>query len=109
MTHAHGLRILFLSAKAYLVFELVGILVLFLVQVNEVVRDSLLGSGIHVPTDLERVTCDVADFDMLRHRKFFHLSNPAVLGLVPCWKDRCDKYHWMIGYRTKTQWKTTTT
>lgn len=49
-------------------FKLVGILVLFLVQVDEVVCDSLFDPGIHVPADLERVARDVADFDMLRHR-----------------------------------------
>lgn len=37
------------TPKTYLVLKLVGILVLFLVEVNEVVSDSFLGFGIHLP------------------------------------------------------------
>lgn len=62
--------------------ELVGILVLFLVKVNKVVCDALLGPGIHVPTDLEGVTGDVADFNVLRNRELLHLCNATVLGLI---------------------------
>lgn len=75
---------------AHLVFELVGVLVLFLVQVDEVVCDSFFDPGVHVPADLEGVTRDVADFDVLRHREFFHLGYPAVLGLVPCRREGHD-------------------
>ena len=63
----------------YLVFELVGVLVLFLVEVDEVVSDTLLDSGLHVPANLEGVTCDVADLDVLRDRKLLHLYDAAAL------------------------------
>lgn len=63
----------------YLVFELVGVLVLFLVEVDEVVSDALLDPGLHVPANLEGVTCDVADLDVLRDRKLLHLYDAAVL------------------------------
>lgn len=66
----------------YLVLELVGILVLFLVKVNKVVCDALLGPGIHVPADLEGVTSDVADFNVLRNRELLHLCDTTVLGLI---------------------------
>lgn len=52
--------------------ELVGVLVLLLVQVDEVVRDALLAARLHVPADLEGVAGDVADLDALRNRKLLH-------------------------------------
>lgn len=73
-----------MCVKDYLVFELVGILVLLLIEVNEVVSDALLDTGLHVPANLERVTCDVADLDVLRDRKLLHLYDAAVLGFITC-------------------------
>ena len=62
--------------------ELVGVLVLLLVQVYEVVCDAVLDPRVHVPADLEGVTRDVADLDVLGHRQLLHLRD--VLGLAAC-------------------------
>lgn len=62
-------------------FELIGVLVLLLVEVNEIVSDALLAAGLHVPADLEGVAGDVADLDFLRNGELLH---PAVLGLTSC-------------------------
>lgn len=70
--------------KRYLVFELVWVLVLLLVQINEVVCDALLAACLHVPADLEGVTGDVADLDILRNRKLLHLGDAAILGFTAC-------------------------
>ncbi len=70
------------AVYTHLVFELVGILVFFLVEVDEVVRDAFLGPGVHIPADLKGVACDVADFYVLGNRKFLHLGNAAVQGLI---------------------------
>lgn len=48
-------------------FELVGVLVLLLVQVDEVVRDLLFGARVHVPADLKGVAGDVADPNVHGH------------------------------------------
>jgi len=66
------------------VFELVRVLVLFLVQVNEVVCDALLAARLHVPADLEGVAGDVADLDILRNRELLHLRYAAILGFTSC-------------------------
>lgn len=58
---------------SHLVFELVGVFVLLLVQVDEVVRDALLAARLHVPADLEGVAGDVADLDVLRNRELLQL------------------------------------
>ena len=63
--------------------ELVRVLVLLLVQVDEVVCDAILDLGVHVPADLEGVTRDVADLDVLGHRQLLHLRD--VLGLTAWW------------------------
>lgn len=65
-------------------FELVGVLVLLLVQVDEVVRDALLAVRLHVPADLEGVAGDVADLDVLRDGELLHLGEAAVLGFASC-------------------------
>lgn len=72
------------NRKHHLVFELVGVFVLLLVQVNEVVCDALLAARLHVPADLEGVTGDVADLDVLRDRELLHLRDAAVLGFTSC-------------------------
>jgi len=70
------------SADTHLVFELVSILVFFLVEVNEVVCDAFLGPGVHIPADFKGVACDVADFDALGNWKFLHLGNATVQGFI---------------------------
>lgn len=65
-------------------FELVRVFVLLLVQVNEVVCDALLAARLHVPADLEGITGDVADLDILRNRELLHLRDAAVLGFTSC-------------------------
>lgn len=70
--------------SCYLVLELVGVLVLLLVQVDEVVCDALLAACLHVPADLEGVAGDVTDLDVLRNRKLLHLRDAAVLGFTAC-------------------------
>lgn len=60
-------------------FELVGVFVLLLVQVNEVVRDALLAARLHVPADPEGVTGDVADLDVLRNRELLHLRDTTCI------------------------------
>lgn len=64
-------------------FELIGVLVFLLVQVNEVVCDALLAARLHVPADLEGVTGDVADLDVLWHRELL-LRKAAILGFTSC-------------------------
>lgn len=63
-------------------FELVSILVFFLVEVDEVVCDAFLGPGVRIPADLKGVACYVADFDVLGNWKFLHLGNTTVQGLI---------------------------
>lgn len=65
-------------------FELVGVFVLLLVQVNEVVSDALFAAWLHVPADFEGVAGDVADLDVLRNRKLLHLRDAAILGFSSC-------------------------
>ena len=65
-------------------FELVGVIVLLLVEVYEVVSDVVLGSTVHVPVDLEGVTGDVGDLDVLRNRKILLFHDAAVLRVVSC-------------------------
>ena len=59
-------------------FELVLLLVLLLVQVYEVVCDPLLAPCVRVPADLEGVTGDVADADLVGDRQLVQLPDPAV-------------------------------
>lgn len=66
-------------------FELVGVSVLSLVEVNEVVRDPLFASGLHVPADPEGVTGDVTDPDLPRDRQVTAIPEARVGGLRP-WK-----------------------
>lgn len=63
----------------YLVFEFVGILVFFLVEIDEVMSNAVLGFRIHVPRNLERITRDVTYFDVVWDGKLLHLCNPTVL------------------------------
>lgn len=49
-------------------FKLVGVFVFLLVEVDEVVCDPFSASAFHVPADLEGVTGDVTDTDVLRYR-----------------------------------------
>lgn len=70
--------------KRHLVFELVWVFVLLLVQVDEVVCDALLAARLHVPADLEGVTGDVADLDVLRDGELLHLRDAAILGFTAC-------------------------
>lgn len=65
-----------------LVFELVGVLVLLLVQIDEVMRDALFVAWLRVPADLEGVAGDVADLDVLRDGELLHLRDAAVLGFT---------------------------
>lgn len=67
-----------------LVFELVGVLVLLLVQIDEVMRDALFVARLHVPADLEGVAGDVADLNVLRNGELLHLRDAAVLGFTSC-------------------------
>lgn len=84
--------------KCYLVFELVGVFVFLLVQVNEVVCNALLAARLHVPADFEGVAGDVADLDVLRNRELLHLRDAAVLGFTSCeiekhwWYNQCHVY-----------------
>lgn len=64
-----------------LVFKLVGVLVLLLVEVDEVVCDPLSASAVHVPADLERITGDVTDPDLLGNRQVVHVPDAAVCRL----------------------------
>lgn len=66
-------------------FKLVGVLVLLLVEVDEVVRDPVSASAVHVPADPERITGDVTDPDLLRNRQVVHAPGAAVCGLC-AWK-----------------------
>lgn len=65
----------------HLVLELVGVLVLLLVQVDEVVCDLVFGARVHVPADLKRVAGDVADPNVRRHGEL-HLHHAALLRLT---------------------------
>lgn len=47
-------------------------------------RDALLAACLHVPADLERVTGDVANLDVLRNWELLHLRDAAVLGFTSC-------------------------
>ena len=47
-------------------------------------RDALLAARLHVPADLEGVTGDVADLDVLRNGELLHLRDAAVLGFTAC-------------------------
>lgn len=73
---------------AYPVFEFIGVLVLLLIQVNEVVGDSVKVSNIHGPGDPKRVTCDVVDFNAVWGGQQLHdpTSSAPRIG-----KDRNDK------------------
>lgn len=64
-----------------LVFELVGVLVLRLVEVNEVVCDPVSASAVHVPADSKRITGDVTDPDLLRDREVIHIPKASVCRL----------------------------
>lgn len=77
-----ALPFIWADSERYLVLELVGVLVLLLVQVDEVVCDALLAARLHVPADLEGVAGYVADLDVLRNRKLLHLGDAAVLGFT---------------------------
>lgn len=66
-------------------FELVGVLVLLLVEVDEVVRDPLSASAVHVPADLEGIAGDVTDPDLPRNRQVVHVPEAAVCRLC-AWK-----------------------
>lgn len=70
----------------YLVFKFIGVLVLFLVEVNEIVCNTVLWFGIHFPWNLEWVTSNIAYFDVMWYRKFFHLCYATILWFVPCAK-----------------------
>lgn len=61
--------------------ELVAALVLLLVEVDEVVRDPVSASAVHLPADLKRITCDVADPDLMRNREVVHVPDAAVCRL----------------------------
>lgn len=65
-------------------FKLVGVFVLLLVQINEVMSDVFFVLWLHVPADLEGVTCDVADLNVLRDGEVIHLRDTAVLGFTSC-------------------------
>lgn len=78
----------------YLVFKFVGILVFFLVEINEVMSDAILGFRIHIPRNLEGITRDVTYFDIVWDRKFLHLCNPTVLWFIPCIKKK--KEAWSV-------------
>lgn len=65
-------------------FKLVGVFVLLLVQIDEVMSDAFFVPWLHVPTDLEGVTCDVADLNVLRDGELLHLRDTAVLGFTSC-------------------------
>lgn len=62
-------------------FELVGVLVLLLVQVDEVVCDLLFGARVHVPADLKGVAGDVANPNVHGHGEL-HLHHTALLHLT---------------------------
>lgn len=62
-------------------FELVLLLALLLVEVDEVVRDPVSASAVHVPADPERVTGDVTDLDLLRNRQVVRVHDGAVCRL----------------------------
>ena len=66
------------SRSAYLVFELVLLLVLRLVEVDEVVCDPVSASALHVPADLEGIAGDPTDPDLLRNRQVVHVPDAAV-------------------------------
>lgn len=65
-------------------FEFVGILVFFLVEIDEVMSNAILGFRIHVPRNLEGVTRDVTYFDVVWDWKLLHLCNPTILWFIPC-------------------------
>lgn len=65
-------------------FKLVGVFVLLLVQIDEVMSDAFFVPWLHVPADLEGVTCDVADLNVLRDGELLHLRDTAVLGFTSC-------------------------
>lgn len=50
-------------------FEPVGVSVLPFVEVDEVVRDPVLTSGLHVPADPEGIAGDLTDLDPPRNRQ----------------------------------------
>lgn len=47
-------------------------------------RDALLAARLHVPADLEGVTGDVADLDVLRNGELLCLGDAAILGFTSC-------------------------
>lgn len=60
--------------------ELVGILIFFLVQVNEIMGDPLQVTVFHGPGDTKRVTGDIVDLDAVGGRQKLH---------VPLWFGSC--------------------
>lgn len=76
----------------YLVFEFVGILVFFLVEIDEVMSNAILGFRIHVPRNLEGITRDVTYFDVVWDWKLLHLCNPTILWFIPCIENKHDSF-----------------
>lgn len=64
-------------------FELVGVSVLPFVEVDEVVCDPVLASGLHVPADPEGITGDVTDLDLPRNRQATAIPVARVSRLHP--------------------------
>lgn len=46
--------------------------------------DALFAARLHVPADLEGVTGDVADLDVLRNGELLCLGDAAILGFTSC-------------------------
>lgn len=61
------------TTSTHLVLELVAVLVLLLVEVDEVVRDPVSATAVHLPADPERVTGDMTDPDLPRDWQVVHV------------------------------------
>lgn len=64
-------------------FELVGVSVLRFVEIDEVVCDPVLASGLHVPADPEGIAGDVIDLNQLRNWQTTAIHMARVTRLHP--------------------------
>lgn len=65
--------------------------------------DALLAACLHVPADLEGVTGDVADLDVLRNGELLHLRDAAILGFTSCRDETVSVYAFKSDYKPYSQ------
>ena len=77
--------------------ELVAVLVLLLVEVDEIVRDPVSASAVHLPADPERVTGHMTDPDVPRDRQVVHVPEAPASEL---WANNTDISAPQVSYIT---------